>query len=63
MPELWCCGRQIRDKKAYQTNALRWHPDKFLQRFGSKIKDQERDEVLKQVTEVFQALQKMKKDW
>jgi len=52
---------QIRDKKAFQTNALRWHPDKFIQKFGTLLGDSEREEVLKQVTEVFQVIQKCSK--
>ena len=41
-------------KKAYQVLAMRWHPDKFAQRFGSSIDNNERDAVLDRVKQVFQ---------
>lgn len=54
--------RQLRDKKSFQTNALRWHPDKFTQKFGTALKEDEKEEVIKNVTEVFQIIQRLRKD-
>jgi len=54
--------RQLRDKKSFQTNALRWHPDKFTQKYGGILLDSEKEEVLKNVTEVFQIIQRLRKD-
>lgn len=61
-PLLSMLRQQVYDKKVYQTQVLRWHPDKFLQRFGTCLQESERDEVVKRVTEVFQILQKLRKD-
>jgi len=33
---------------------MRWHPDKFAQKFGSFIAAQEKDAVLDRVKQVFQ---------
>ena len=41
-------------KKAYQILAMRWHPDKFSQRFGSSIDNNERSALLDRVKQVFQ---------
>jgi len=54
--------RQMRDKKAFQANALRWHPDKFMQRFGQQIVEGDREEALRTVTTVFQVIQRMRKE-
>ena len=43
-------------KKAYQTLAMRWHPDKFAQKFGSAIDEKERDAIYDKVKSVFQAI-------
>ena len=48
--------RQIKDKKTLKTNSLRWHPDKFTQKFGTQLFPAEREAVLQQVTKVFQII-------
>ena len=45
-------ARKARLKKAL----LRWHPDKFLQSFGSRLAADEREAILQRVTEVSQAI-------
>ena len=30
---------------------LRWHPDKFQQKFGLKLKEEERPDIIKKVNE------------
>ena len=44
------------DKKVFQKLAMRWHPDKFLQRFGNRLGDRDKDRVMLKVKEVFQAI-------
>eukprot|EP00963_Diacronema_lutheri_P008986 scaffold786_cov329-Pavlova_lutheri.AAC.10 len=34
-------------RKAYKMASLRWHPDKFLHKFGSQLERAEREEILK----------------
>lgn len=43
-------------KAAYRAASLRWHPDKFVQSFGSRLVPEEREKILKRVTEVAQAV-------
>lgn len=43
-------------KKLFRSLALRWHPDKFLQRFGGSIVEGEREVVMAKVTETFQLI-------
>ena len=40
-------------KKAFQTLAMRWHPDKFMNNYGKKINPNEKDHILEKVTEIF----------
>jgi len=42
----------VRRKKAFQKMAMRWHPDKFIQKFGKKLDDS--SEAKERVTAVFQ---------
>jgi len=39
----------------------RWHPDKFTQKYGKKLDDGEKEDILNQVKEVFQKIQELKK--
>ena len=41
-------------KKAFQKLALRWHPDKFLQKYGKSLDSTDKKRVLEKVKEVFQ---------
>ena len=50
------CGK-VERKKAYHTAAMRWHPDKFTQRFGSRLTGQDREQVLERVKGIYQSLQ------
>ena len=43
-------------KKAFQTLAMRWHPDKFAQKFGSNISSADKAAIYDKVKEVFQAV-------
>ena len=50
-------------KQAYKRASLRWHPDKFLQAFGSrlpKLGTPERDRILKEVLRVSQCVNEAK---
>lgn len=38
----------------------RWHPDKFTQRFGKKLKEIEKEKILVKVKETFQIVQEQK---
>jgi len=31
---------------------LRWHPDKFIQTFGARLKDAERNQIMGRVNEI-----------
>lgn len=46
-------------KKYLRQQQIRWHPDKFLQRFGSHIAAAEKDMIMKRVTELSQKLNKL----
>jgi len=43
-------------KKAFQKLALRWHPDKFSQRFGNQLDPTDKKRILEKVKEVFQII-------
>ena len=43
-------------KQAFRAASLRWHPDKFMQSFGSRLRQEEHDAILQRVTEVSQAI-------
>jgi hypothetical protein len=49
-------GSNAERKKAFRNASLRWHPDKFLQSFGGRLDEAERDAILQRVTEVSQAI-------
>jgi len=44
-------------KSAFKQLAMRWHPDKFTQKFGPRLCPGERQPILHRVNEVFQAVQ------
>jgi hypothetical protein len=43
-------------KQAFRALSLRWHPDKFVQGFGGRLAEGEREAILSRVTEVAQAI-------
>ena len=43
-------------KQAFRALSLRWHPDKFVQGFGGRLVEGEREAILSRVTEVAQAI-------
>ena len=43
-------------KAAFRAASLRWHPDKFLQSYGARLRPDERETILQKVTEVAQAI-------
>jgi len=51
--KLWAPGSP---KRAYRVACRRWHPDKFLQRFGELVPQTEMDGLTSRVNEVFQAV-------
>ena len=46
-------------KKYLREQQIRWHPDKFLQRFGAYIAVGDKDKIVKRVTELSQKLNKL----
>ena len=40
----------------FKEMALRWHPDKFLQKFGAKLNEEEAEDIQDAVVAVFQEL-------
>lgn len=51
--KLWAPGSP---KRAYRVACRRWHPDKFLQRFGELVPQTEMPDLTSRVNEVFQAI-------
>ena len=49
-------------KAAFRQASLRWHPDKFLQSFGSRLVEEEREAILQRVTEVAQAINQIRQE-
>ena len=49
-------------KKYLKTQQRTWHPDKFVQKFGRRLKDSEREKILEKVKELSQALNKAGED-
>ena len=41
-------------KQAFRAASLRWHLDKFVQKYGDRLDDEERHEILEKVKETFQ---------
>ena len=48
-------------KKAVRKATLRWHPDKFTQKFGKKIQEGQSDAIHAAVTAVFQGINALRK--
>lgn len=46
-------------KKYLRDQQIRWHPDKFMQRFGHILNEREKDRILRRVTELSQTLNKL----
>jgi len=44
------------NSKEFKENAMRWHPDKFMQRYQDKLNDDEAEAILEAVVSVFQNL-------
>lgn len=40
--------------KDFKKLAMRWHPDKFLQKFGSKLRPDQKEEIIEKVKATFQ---------
>ena len=43
-------------KKSFRKVSLRWHPDRFVQAFGARLVEAEREAVLRKVTQISQAI-------
>ncbi len=48
------------DRRAHRVATLRWHPDKFEQRFGSAIAAADRVRILQRTQEICQGLNDMR---
>ena len=46
-------------RKYFREQRIRWHPDKFLQRFGVHIVSADKERILKRVTDLSQKLNKL----
>lgn len=46
-------------KRAHRALAKRWHPDKFIQRFGARIDAREREAIESRVKAVYQSAQEL----
>ncbi len=46
-------------KRAHRTLAKRWHPDKFIQRFGARVDAREREAIELRVKAVYQSAQEL----
>ena len=44
------------NKQEYKKLLLKWHPDKFTQNYGGKVRKGEEDRVMEKVTKTFQML-------
>lgn len=57
------CDISTADKETYRKylreQQIRWHPDKFLQKLGHRIKEEEKDCILERVKEISQELNKL----
>jgi len=49
------------DKKSFQKLAMRWHPDKFMQKFGQRLAEKDKEKILLKVKEVFQLINSQRK--
>ena len=49
-----------RKKKALRQASLRWHPDKFLQAYGKRVKPCDRDRVMDSVKVMCQRVNQLK---
>jgi len=47
-------------KKSVQWLSLRWHPDKFTQRFGMVLHETQSDEIMARVKETFQIIHEIR---
>lgn len=55
-PSMTTLTAQARNKETYKKLALRWHPDKFLQNFGTRLCKSQHDGIMDKVKETFQAI-------
>ncbi|XP_046332817.1 NF-kappa-B inhibitor-like protein 1 [Haliotis rufescens] len=46
-------------RKYLRDQQIRWHPDKFTQKFGKRLLDSDRDKIMEKVKEISQALNKV----
>ena len=44
------------NKDDFKTLALRWHPDKFEAKYGSRLCEEQRSGIMQSVKEVFQVI-------
>jgi len=49
-------------KKAFQKLAMRWHPDKFTQRFGARLDESQRNDIMQAMNESWIVIQRAFQD-
>lgn len=53
----------LSDKEAYKKclreEQIRWHPDKFIQKLGKRLFDDDRDKIMERVKEISQELNRL----
>lgn len=50
------CHSQQYLKRVYRQAALRWHPDRFMSKFGARLLDSDKETILQRVKEISQDL-------
>ena len=53
---LRCCSGAAEERKRLRLELMRWHPDKFTAKFGSRLADDDKDKILARVTQISQQL-------
>ena len=49
-------AEEVEVRSQYKRLAMRWHPDKFLARFGGALKESEREAILDRVKGIQQSV-------
>ena len=49
-------------KKGVRSQQVRWHPDRFLQKVGDRLKDEDRERIMEKVKEISQRLNALLND-
>lgn len=49
-------ARDAKNKEQYKKLAMRWHPDKFQQKYGARLAASEKEKITARVVETFQII-------